>query len=243
MADNIEIKTPTYRRGFFITFKSIKNPVHMNSIFLRAKHWQLFVPLLAIPFVTMLIFGVFVGITLLAQKPGGPREVVWVFYLLPILFVICGFIQFAWFWNVLTKLSKLVNSTVRFPKRRIKLFFFIPIIYIFLVPFLIAFIIKTTAVSNPRFDEMLKLGLLGILFFILHFFSIFCILHTIYFAAKTIRSAELQRNARFSTFVGYFFLIWIFPVGIWFIQPRINALMKKSNESLSPTNEELIDRV
>lgn len=203
----------------------------MSSVFLRAKHWQLFVPLLAIPFITMIIFGVFIGITLLAQNPKGPEEVIWVFYFLPILFVICGFIQFAWFWNVLTKLSKLVNSTVRFPKRRIKLFFFIPIIYLCLVPFLIAFVIKTTAVSNPSFSEMLQLGILGILVFILHFFSIFCILHTIYFAAKTIRSAELQRNARFSTFVGDFFLIWIFPVGIWFVQPRINALLDKANNS------------
>jgi uncharacterized membrane protein len=213
----------------------------MNSIFLRAKHWQLFVPLMVIPFVTMIVFGVIIGITLLAQHPKGPEDVIWVFYFFPVLFALCGFIQFAWFWNVLTKLSQLVNSRVRFPSKRIKLLFFIPIIYMCLVPFIIAYMIKTTAVFNPNVDEMLQLGILGILVFILHFFSIFCILHTIYFAAKTIRSAELQRNARFSTFVGDFFLIWIFPVGIWFVQPRINALLEKANNSFISESEQLLD--
>lgn len=213
----------------------------MNSIFLRAKHWQLFVPLMVIPFITFIVFGMAVAIIMLGHNPKGPEDAVWIFYFFPILFILCGFVQFAWFWNVLTKLRKLVNNRVRFPSWRIKLFFFIPIIYLCLVPFFIAFAVKTTAVSNPRFDQMLQLGILGIFVFIIHFFSIFCILHTIYFAAKIIRSAELQRNARFSTFVGYFFLIWVFPVGIWFIQPRINALLDKANNSSTSTREELLD--
>ncbi len=215
----------------------------MNSIFLRAKHWQLFVPLVVIPFITSIIFGVAVAIIMLGHRVQRPEDAIWIFYFFPILFVLCGFIQFAWFWNVLTKLSKLVTIRVKFPTRRIKLFFFIPIIYLCLLPFFIAFVVEKTAVSEPSVDEMLQLGILGIVVFILHFFSIFCILHTIYFAAKTIRSAELQRNARFSTFVGDFFLIWIFPVGVWFVQPRINALIEKANNSYTSGNEELVDRI
>ncbi|MDF3029119.1 MAG: hypothetical protein K0S23_3426 [Fluviicola sp.] len=212
----------------------------MNSIFLRAKHWQLFVPLVAIPFVTFIIFGFAVAIILLGHPSKGPEDTVWIFYFFPLLFILCGFIQFAWFWNVITKLNPLVPTRRgRFPMRRIKLFFFIPIIYFCLVPFFVAFVVNTTAISNPGVGQMLQLGILGFLVFILHFFSIFCILHTIYFAAKTIRSAELKRNASFSNFAGDFFLIWIFPVGIWFIQPRINALLNKANDS--STSEELMD--
>lgn len=214
----------------------------MNSIFLRAKHWQLFVPLVVIPFVVSMILGICVGIAIALNKPKGPEDVIWVFYLLPVIFVLCGFIQFAWFWNVLTKLSKLINHTVKFPYRRIKLFFFIPIIYMCLIPFFIAFVVKTVTVSHQHVDEIFQLVILSVFVFILHFFSIFCILHTIYFAAKTIRSAELQTNARFSTFVGDFFLIWIFPVGVWFVQPRINKLLEKANGSLGSTGEELVDR-
>ncbi|WP_341907852.1 hypothetical protein [Fluviicola taffensis] len=216
----------------------------MNSIFLRAKHWQLFIPLIAIPFVTLLVFGFAVAMILLGhnRNPRGPEEAVWIFYFFPLIFALCGFIQFAWFWNVITKLNALVPTRRgKFPMGRIKLFFFIPIIYFCVFPFFIAFAVKTTAISDPSANQMLQLGLLGILVFILHFLSIFCILHTIYFAAKTIRSAELKINARFSSFVGYFFLIWIFPVGIWFIQPRINALLDKANRSSSSMSEELLD--
>lgn len=212
----------------------------MNSIFLRAKHWQLFIPLAVIPFVVSIILGISVAITLVLNEPKSPEDVIWVFYLFPVIFILCGFVQFAWFWNVLTKLSKLVNPAVKFPQRRIKLFFFIPVIYLCLVPFFAVYVIQTTFASHQHIDEIMQLVILGVFVFILHFFSIFCILHTIYFAAKTIRSAELQTNARFSDFVGDFFLIWIFPVGIWFIQPRINKLVEKTANS--STGEELIDR-
>nr|WP_294861877.1 hypothetical protein [uncultured Fluviicola sp.] len=217
----------------------------MNSIFLRAKHWQLFIPLIAIPFVTFIIFGVAVAIIMLGhnRNPRGPEDLVWIFYFFPILFALCGFIQFAWFWNVITKLNPLVPTRRgKFPMRRIKLFFFIPIIYFCLAPFFIAFAVKTTS-HHQNIGGMMQVAILGILTFLLHFFSIFCILHTIFFAAKTIRSAELKRNVRFSDFAGYFFLIWVFPVGIWFIQPRINALLDRANNSFASTSmsEELSD--
>ncbi len=215
----------------------------MNSIFLRAKHWQLFIPLLVVPFVTMIIFAIVIAFFLVTNNPKGPEDIVWIFYFFPVIAIICGFIQFAWFWNVITKLSKLTKNPLGFPYRRIKLFFFIPIIYFCILPFFIAYAVKATSVpvSQP-IDGAFQLALMGIGVFLLHFFSIFCILHTIYFAAKTIRSVELKRNARFSTFVGDFFLIWIFPVGIWFIQPRINKLIEKANNTLPDGNVELVDR-
>ncbi|MEN9640511.1 MAG: hypothetical protein RLZZ262_2380, partial [Bacteroidota bacterium] len=37
-----------------------------------------------------------------------------------------------------------------------------------------------------------------------------------------IKLLELQREVRFSEFIREFFLIWFFPIGIWFIQPKIN---------------------
>lgn len=210
----------------------------MNSIFLRAKHWQLFVPLIVIPFVIMMVFAITIAFFLVTNTPKGPEDIIWIFYYFPVIAIICGFIQFAWFWNVITKLSRLV-SQVKFPMRRIKLFFFIPIIYFCILPFFIAFAVKTTTSSHQSPDAILELATLGILVFIFHFFSIFCILHTIYFSAKVIRSAELQTNARFSTFVGDFFLIWIFPVGIWFVQPRINKLVEKAT---NPSSGEVIDQ-
>jgi hypothetical protein len=214
----------------------------MNSIFLRAKHWQLFIPAIAIPFTLMivLIITAIMTITSLENNTDRPENVLWLFYLLPVVLILSWFVQFAWSWTVLTKLSKLVPDHVRLPIGRIKFFFVLPVIYFCCLPFYIVFVIQT--VTMEKEEDLLLAALLGLVVFIFHFLSIFCILHTFYFVAKTVKSAELQRNPSFSNFVGDFFLIWIFPVGIWFIQPRINRLIENANNA--PLNsKELIDLI
>lgn len=57
--------------------------------------------------------------------------------------------------------------------------------------------------------------------------SAFCIFYCFYFIAKALKTAELQRPVKFRDFAQEFFLIWILPVGIWIIQPRINQLFNK----------------
>lgn len=214
----------------------------MNSIFLRAKHWQLFIPTIAIPFVLMIAFGITAVITINAMENNTdrPEDFLWMFYLIPVILILSWFIQFAWSWTILTQLSKLVPSHVKLPIGRIKFFFIIPIIYFCSLPFYIVFMIDTF--THEREENLLLGALLGLVVFIFHFFSIFCTLHTFFFVAKTVKSAELQRNPRFSNFAGDFFLIWIFPVGIWFIQPRINKLIEKAN-NLNSGSGELIDSI
>ncbi|MGV3612422.1 MAG: hypothetical protein ACO1N0_15800 [Fluviicola sp.] len=217
----------------------------MYSIFLRAKHWQLFIPLMVIPFVTMIIFGVVAAFTIYNlehhSRTTPPEDAANLLFFIPVILILCSFIQFAWFWNVFTKLSKLVPDHVRLPLGRIKFFFIFPILYFCALPFYIVFVIHSVLQRNET--NLPMLALLGILVLLLYFFCIFCMIHTMYFSAKIIRSAELQRDARFSTFVGYFFLIWIFPVGIWFIQPKINALINKADRLDSSNRNDLVDRL
>jgi hypothetical protein len=58
----------------------------------------------------------------------------------------------------------------------------------------------------------------------LHLFSLFAIFYSMYFAAKTVKSVELQREVIFSDFIAEFFLIWFFPIGVWILQPKLNKL-------------------
>lgn len=60
----------------------------------------------------------------------------------------------------------------------------------------------------------------------LHLLSMFGILYSIYFSAKTFKTVELQRNVQFSDFAGEFFLIWFYFIGVWIIQPKINQFLK-----------------
>ncbi|MCC1483634.1 hypothetical protein [Winogradskyella immobilis] len=58
----------------------------------------------------------------------------------------------------------------------------------------------------------------------LHLFSMFCIFHTIYYVAKTIKTVELKRRVSFIDFAGDFFLVWFYFIGVWILQPKINKV-------------------
>jgi hypothetical protein len=61
---------------------------------------------------------------------------------------------------------------------------------------------------------------------ILHLLSMVCIFLGLRFAAKTMKSVEIGRLARFSDYAGEFFLIWFSPIGVWFLQPRLNKIVQ-----------------
>jgi len=61
----------------------------------------------------------------------------------------------------------------------------------------------------------------------LHFAAMFSTLYAMIFAAKRLKSAELDREAKISDYLGDFFLVWFFPIGIWILQPRIHKLIEK----------------
>lgn len=60
----------------------------------------------------------------------------------------------------------------------------------------------------------------------LHLFSMFCMFYCGYFNAKALKAVETKKPVTFSDYVGEFFLIWFFPIGIWIIQPRINKIFE-----------------
>jgi hypothetical protein len=59
-----------------------------------------------------------------------------------------------------------------------------------------------------------------------HLFAIFCLFYSIFFVAKCVRSIELNRAAVLSEWIYVFFGLWFFPVGVWFIQPKIQRIVK-----------------
>lgn len=58
----------------------------------------------------------------------------------------------------------------------------------------------------------------------LHLLAMFCMFYTQYFIAKALKTNELKRNTSFKEFIGEFLLLWIYFVGVWILQPRVNAL-------------------
>lgn len=198
----------------------------MRTLFLKAKHWQIFLPVILIPLVSTFIFGLTIIISIMDNPPKDFDDLYWIFYLMPFIIFISGFVHFGWLWSVITKLSghEYIRD-MRFPLLRIKLFFWIPIVYILLLPPVFGITMLENLILNSAEDIPAFISML-LFMMIMHFACIFFIMHTIFFVSKIIKSGELKREVTFSDFVGDFFLILFFPIGIWFIQPKINAILK-----------------
>lgn len=70
----------------------------------------------------------------------------------------------------------------------------------------------------------------------------YAILNFMAFPAKALKSLEKGKVADLSEYIGDFFLIFFLPIGIWFLQPRINKIGKELELNQSEEYEKNIYR-
>ena len=143
----------------------------------------------------------------------------------PIIMILLLAVHYGWFWAVGVGLQHKLPPEVTMKVGRFKIFLLIPVVYILCIVGFVASTMSNVFQNGtpPDFE------IVWIIAFIvpLHFFCMFCIFYGMYFVAKTFKSAELQREVILSDYEGEFFLIWFFPIGIWFIQPKINEMIEE----------------
>ncbi|WP_418602933.1 hypothetical protein [Hwangdonia sp.] len=193
----------------------------MIDIFLKAKHWQLFIVMLGIPvlfqFYTM--YNMFSGFEM--ESNPNPENVMDMFQVFPIIMILFTGVFFGWFWSIAIGLQKEIPQEVKMKVKKFKAFFFIPLVYIIFLMIYIGALFSEIGINDSNSGWIVALILP------LHLFSMFCIFYSMYFVAKTIKTAELQRKVGFGDFAGEFFLLWFYFIGIWIIQPKVNKLYGK----------------
>jgi hypothetical protein len=65
----------------------------------------------------------------------------------------------------------------------------------------------------------------------LHLYTMYCMFYTIWFIAKCIATIENNRVVGFDSYAGNFFLLWFFPIGIWFIHPKVRKIFSMDAET------------
>jgi hypothetical protein len=174
------------------------------SLFLRAKHWQIF-----------LLFGIFyVGVEAIiiftrmtTQSPDNFEKIGLPLGCVMVLNMLCFL---CWLWSMGTFLSSILP-----PMLRMKMGFFrFALIYSAL--YLPALIVG--------FQSLLPNSALLAFISPLLFFATFCVFYLLYFVSKSLLLAETGKPVSFHQYAGPFFLLWFFPVGVWITQPRINRL-------------------
>ncbi len=191
----------------------------MIKLFLKAKHWQLFILMVGLPFLFQIITIVYV---IAMDNP------LFAFSTFPIFMLLYASIFFGWFWSIGVGLHKFLPEHHNLNLKKFKTFFFIPLLYITLLMF--AMMSFGMFADFPPPDNKFALSLIVII--PLHLFSMFCMFYMLYFCSKTIKSIELNREVDFSDYAGEFFLLWFYIIGIWILQPKINKIyFEKVNDS------------
>jgi len=188
----------------------------MMKLFLQARHWQLFILMFAI-FTLFHIVSMHIMLSNITAPATYDESIVSFMNYSPLLTVVALLILLGWIWSIAVGLQTKVPPIAKMKINRFKIFFFCPLLYML---GLYAFVLYTV---DHRIENIITTLALVIP---LHFFSMFCLLHNFYFAAKTLKTVELQREVVFSDFAAEFFLLLFYPAGIWIIQPRLNALSK-----------------
>ena len=148
------------------------------------------------------------------------------FRFFPVIIGLASLALYVWLWTTGMGLQEKIPVGVRPKVGRFKVA--LTFVAIYLLSFLVFFDFLTNGILQPAFlggMETVIPWMIAIIF-PLHFFAMFCTFFSMYFVAKTIKMAELQREVTFSDFVGEFFMLWFYPIGIWILQPKINQLAK-----------------
>lgn len=200
----------------------------MKFSFLKAKHWQVFTAIFSLPFISYVFLIIYMIINLNAQTHA--ENIDPSFMVKPMLvfipFLMLGLVMhYIWQWKVAHGLRPYLPDNTLKNIKWFRFFVFFPIAYLLLIiGFMgVVFFSLEGSGKEPFLFENPIWGLLMIPF---HLLSIFGSIYLLYFLAKTIKSAQIHREASFSEYLGEFVLLWFFPIGIWVLQPKINRLVE-----------------
>ena len=192
----------------------------MTERLLKAKHWQIFMLLCGLPFLVQIV-------SMPVLFFGNPARSI---IPMMLIFLIClgGFLS--WFWSIGMGMRHLIPEACRPKTGKFRFFLIYALVYMLLFSVFISYTFSMVDHINQSQDTFA--GMFFVIF-PLHMFAMFAIFYCLYFVAKTYKTVELQRTVTFSDYAGEFFLFWFFPIGIWVIQPKINAMVN------NPADEQL----
>ncbi len=67
------------------------------------------------------------------------------------------------------------------------------------------------------------------IFIIAVFYYIYVFFKVLFYCSRCL-SEHIDKTANSPSIIGYVFLLWFFPIGIWIIQPKVNVVMDRTGE-------------
>jgi len=207
----------------------------MVNLFLKAKHWQLFLLMFGIPiFLQMLLIGTTISEAVETENPLAVfRMMKW----FPIILIPTMLISLGWMLSVGVGLQKHLPQYVNMKTFWLKFLLGFVGVYVTVITIFMNSLANdlTTHYLEQTSPEVTILSWVGILI-PLHIISVVAMFYAMYFNAKSLRSIMLGKEAQSDKYLGYFFLFWFSFVGVWIMQPTINEIVEgtyqpKNNQS------------
>ena len=175
------------------------------QFFLSVKAWQLFVV-----FITPFILGFLV--MPMATSSEGIQTAIKFFGVINFLWAL---IAFGWIFSIGVAANRGLNNELKRNDRVFKFGLLYALIYIFVFSQLM------TRATPASFGLIVPF----------HLLAMAASFYGLWFASRQLVVLKEGRSVRFMDFSGPFFLMWFFPIGVWFVQPLVNELLGKSNET------------
>lgn len=199
------------------------------NLFLRAKHWHIFVIIFVIPQLLQVVWMnlVFNNIGNLEETSGDDSMRVFNEFLsfMPwfmLVTAIISFVQFGWYISVAQGLRAYTPEAVRLNQAPFWIAL-IPIVVLMLAMFggmiyAIQDIERLVTWLRPEYI----IPFIGVALLLT-----IAMLYVLYYTAKAYKTALLKRKVERIEVVGEFFMAWILFVGIWMMQPNINEMIQR----------------
>ncbi len=193
----------------------------MTDFVLKAKHWQVFLVLFAVPYFLQLM------IIPSDIEPENLQKYVIMMIPFALYYLISNL---TWYWAVGIGLLKKTTEE-KAPKSILFKISIIGVIMIYVSVFavMIRLFDIITQILNETVEPEKILPIAGILL-ILMLMLLIGFIYMFVFTARSIYTAETQEKAKFKNYIAEFILVWFLPVGVWFLQPRINKIVREDNE-------------
>lgn len=218
----------------------------MIKLFLKAKHWQLFAIFFALPLMLQFVLmGNFMSsIPFQTDVAPDPKEFAEtfsnLFKWLPVIILpmVLGFA--GWIWSISVGLHPKLSSGHGLNLSLFKWMLIIPLVIMFAILYIMgnAFSEMFTMIENE--EEITKMpSWVGQIFMMipLILISAGCSIYTYYHTAKTIKLVEKGNTERKPEFIGEFFMIWFYYIGVWILQPKINKMAE--DDYVTPNGDDI----
>jgi hypothetical protein len=182
------------------------------EVFLKIRHWQLFLLIVGIPLIISLYAGA--SLTLREEERFVGDAVARLIMTIPFL---CYFL---WLWSVGKLLNQHLHHQLATPSSNFSISVAVSYFSFF---FLLVFNSIYWEHEQEPPQNTVWVYILGSIISLLAITSWFYALN---YLAKTLVRAEKESHIKPSEYYGEFVMALIFPVGVWILQPRINTLYR-----------------